>query len=274
MAWGLWEQRSEMTGKLADADLSRLARGGIAAFSSAEGVALFDVARTLDAPVVLPMRLDLAALAGGPGPVPPLLRGLVRTPVRPAARRATAAGATGGTAADGADGLMGRLAGLPDAERDRLLLELVRTEAARVLGCTDPHAIDVDRGLLELGFDSLTAVELRNRLGAATGLRLPATLLFDHPTPSAIAGHLAAKWPRRAGGRPGGLRRTGPAGVRTWRGGRGRAARTRLTARLQRPLVEAGPGPGSGAARARSPSSASASDDEIFDFIENELGLS
>ncbi|MFJ8677654.1 type I polyketide synthase [Streptomyces sp. NPDC093589] len=274
MAWGLWEQRSEMTGKLADADLSRLARGGIAAFSSAEGVALFDVARTLDAPVVLPMRLDLAALAGGPGPVPPLLRGLVRTPVRPAARRATAAGATGGTAADGADGLMGRLAGLPDAERDRLLLDLVRTEAARVLGFTDPHAIDADRGLLELGFDSLTAVELRNQLGRATGLRLPATLLFDHPTTSAIAEHLAAQvTPAEPAAVPLVFPELDRLESDLARVAGDEASRTRLTTRLQDLLSKLGQAQ-EAAGEGEVAELASASDDEIFDFIENELGLS
>ncbi|MER6366679.1 SDR family NAD(P)-dependent oxidoreductase, partial [Kitasatospora sp. NPDC001527] len=271
LAWGLWEQRSEMTGKLADADLSRLARGGIVAFSSAEGAALFDAARALDAPVLLPMRLDVAAQAGGPGPVPPLLRGLVRTPARPAARR-TAGG--GGTSADAADGLMRRLAGMADAERGRVLLDLVRNQAATVLGFTDPHAIDVDRGLLELGFDSLTAVELRNQLGRVTGLRLPATLLFDYPTTSAIAAHLAESvTPAEPAAVPLVFPELDRLEQDLPRVAADEAARTRLTTRLQDLLSKLGHAqdPVGDIAAAELDS---ASDDEIFDFIENELGLS
>jgi polyketide synthase 12 len=109
-----------------------------------------------------------------------MLQGLV--PRR--ARRAAAAG--------GATSLGERLSRLPEAERDQVLVDLVAGEAATVLRAQRP-AIDRDRTLRELGLDSLMAVELRNRLGAATGLRLPATLLFDHPTPAALARYLVAK---------------------------------------------------------------------------------
>ncbi|MER7708864.1 SDR family NAD(P)-dependent oxidoreductase, partial [Kitasatospora sp. NPDC097605] len=271
LAWGLWEQRSEMTGKLADADLSRLARGGIVAFSSAEGAALFDAARALDAPVVLPMRLDVAAQAGGPGPVPPLLRGLVRTPVRPAARRGAGGGGAG---ADAGDGLMRRLAGVSETERARVLLDLVRGQAAAVLGFTDPNAIDVERGLLEIGFDSLTAVELRNQLGRVTGLRLPATLLFDYPTTSAIAAHLAdSVTPAEAAAVPLLFPELDRLEQDLPRVAADEAARTRLTTRLQDLLSKLGHAqdPVGDVAAAELDA---ASDDEIFDFIENELGLS
>ncbi|MFB7469496.1 type I polyketide synthase [Kitasatospora sp. NPDC056184] len=270
LAWGLWEQRSEMTGKLADADLSRLARGGIVAFSSAEGAALFDAARALDAPVLLPMRLDVAARPGGPGPVPPLLRGLVRTPVRPAARRT----AGGGTAAEDAGGLMARLAGMSEAQRGRVLLDLVRSQAATVLGFTDPNAIDVDRGLLEIGFDSLTAVELRNQLGRVTGLRLAATLLFDYPTTSAIAAHLAdSVTPAEPAAVPLVFPELDRLEQDLPRVAADEAARTRLATRLQDLLSKLGHAqdPVDDLAEAGLDS---ASDDEIFDFIENELGLS
>ncbi|WP_157873243.1 type I polyketide synthase, partial [Streptomyces neyagawaensis] len=177
LAWGLWANKGGMSGGLDEADFRRIARGGIIAFSPAEGAALFDTANASSEPVVLPLRLDTTALAAQSGAdgVPALLRGLVR----PAARRSAAAGEA---APDAADTLRRTLAGQPEHRRLRTLLDLVRGHAAIVLGFPGPASVDAERGLLELGFDSLTAVELRNRLGAATGLRLPATLLFDHPT--------------------------------------------------------------------------------------------
>ncbi|MEU9032891.1 SDR family NAD(P)-dependent oxidoreductase, partial [Streptomyces sp. NPDC048383] len=182
LAWGLWAERSAMTGDLADTDRERIARAGVAALSSAEGLALMDTARTSGEATAVPMHLDLAALRQADASmVPPLLRGLVR----PAARRAAA---DRGPAP--ADGLTERLLPLTAAERDRLLLATVRVQVAAVLGFPGPDAVDPGRAFKELGFDSLTAVELRNRLGSATGVRLPATLVFDYPTPNALAAFL------------------------------------------------------------------------------------
>ncbi|MGM1062426.1 type I polyketide synthase, partial [Saccharothrix sp. Mg75] len=175
--WGLWATERGMSGRLTDADRRRIAWGGVVPFTAAEGLALFDRAVAADQPVVAPLRLDTAALAGQE--VPAFLRDVV-----PAATRPTAT-APGRDPAGPA-----RLRTLPPDRRRRALLDLVRTHVGTVLG-TPGTAFPAAKGLLDLGFDSLTAVELRNRLAAATGLRLPATLLFDHPTAGAIAGHLA-----------------------------------------------------------------------------------
>ncbi|KUJ66796.1 hypothetical protein ACZ90_32685 [Streptomyces albus subsp. albus] len=183
LAWGLWAEASGMTGGLEAADTSRMSRSGVLGLSSAEGLALFDAAHRVGEALLVPMRLDLAPLAGAPtGMVPALLRGLVRSGT---ARRT----AQTGTGADAAS-LVDRLLRLPEEERDPALLELVRTQVAVVLGHDSPDAVEAGRAFKDLGFDSLTAVEFRNRLGAAAGLRLPATLVFDYPSPTALAGYL------------------------------------------------------------------------------------
>ncbi|MFJ9113858.1 type I polyketide synthase, partial [Streptomyces sp. NPDC102283] len=186
LAWTLWEQPSALTGHLDADDVRRLARSGMPPLSTERGLALFDTALAVGRAALLPMRLDAAALrsAAADGSLPPLLRGLVRTQPR---RAATAAEAT---ADDNA--LRRRLAALDANGRTRLLVELVRTHAAAVLGHTSPDTLDPGRAFRELGFDSLASVELRNRLNAATGLRLPAGLVFDHPTPAALAEFLGA----------------------------------------------------------------------------------
>ncbi|AGP52920.1 type I polyketide synthase [Streptomyces rapamycinicus] len=270
-AWGLWAQRSEMTGKLAGADLNRLARGGIVPFSSEDGAGLFDAARAVDTAVVLPMRLDAAGLGARPGDVPALLRGLVRAAPATRPARRTAAGA--GAAPARPEGLKQHLTSLPDAERGRFLLDLVRTTVAGVLGFESVAAVEAERGLLDLGFDSLTAVELRNQLGKATGRRLPVTLLFDYPTSTAIAAYLEAEIAPEAF----------TAASMTFpeldalesnlaEVAADDEARTTLASRLQDLLERLGQGP-EDAEDAVAGRIDAASDDEIFDFIENELGL-
>uniref|UniRef100_A0AAU3GXX2 SDR family NAD(P)-dependent oxidoreductase n=1 Tax=Streptomyces sp. NBC_01401 TaxID=2903854 RepID=A0AAU3GXX2_9ACTN len=182
LAWGLWEQRSGMTGHLDARDVQRMSKGGMTPLGSDLGMALYDAAALLDEPLLLPADLDLSARRGR-GQVPALLRGLLRSPAR---RKAEALSGPSGSA------LPQRLAGLSASGREELLLDLVRGHAAAVLGHGSAATIDAGRAFKDLGFDSLTAVELRNRLSSATGLRLPATLVFDHPTATALARYLRA----------------------------------------------------------------------------------
>ncbi|WP_190046443.1 beta-ketoacyl reductase, partial [Streptomyces galbus] len=183
LGWGAWADDG-MAATLNAADLARLARTGIAALDPESGLRLFDAALALDVADVVPMALDTAGLRAAGGDIPAILRGLVRAAVRRTAQAGS--GPSAGSLAE-------RLAGLPEDRRDAFLLDLVRHEVAAALSYTDPGAVDARRGFRELGIDSLTAVELRNRLNKATGLRLPATLVFDHPTPEAVARLLLAE---------------------------------------------------------------------------------
>ncbi|MEU6541152.1 type I polyketide synthase [Streptomyces sp. NPDC047000] len=182
LAWTLWEGDGGMSGGLGADDVQRIAASGLPALTAEQGLALLDAALATDEPLLAPLRLDTAALRGaaGAGRLPVLLRGLVRVP----ARRTVAADA------GDAPRLAARLTGLEPAEQERLLLDLVRRHAATALGHGSAGAVGADQSFRDLGFDSLTSVELRNRLGAETGLRLPATLVFDHPRPAALARHL------------------------------------------------------------------------------------
>ncbi|MCQ9184320.1 SDR family NAD(P)-dependent oxidoreductase [Streptomyces sp. IBSBF 2953] len=177
LAWGLWAERSGITGHLGEADLARIERAGFAPLAVEEGLALFDACLAADRPVLLPMRLDTAPRPGRE--TPPLLSALVRTP-RPAARTAAAPAAT----------LRDRLLALPVAERDGMLLDMVRSHAATVLGHATADAVGAEHTFRDLGVDSLSAVELRNALSPLTGLALPPTLVFDYPTPAALAAYL------------------------------------------------------------------------------------
>ncbi|MFF3859306.1 type I polyketide synthase [Streptomyces sp. NPDC002209] len=182
LAWGLWEQTTGMTADLSSVDQARMSRGGALAISAVEGMELFDAAVVSGQALLVPIKLDLRGARAGAaagGGVPHLLRGLVR-----AGRQQARAGSTG----DG--GLARRLAGLAAAEQEALLLEVVRAQAAVVLGHSGPGSVRPEMAFKDAGFDSLTSVELRNRVREATGLKLPATLVFDYPTPLALARYL------------------------------------------------------------------------------------
>ena len=183
LAWGLWEADSAITAGLGQGGRARITRSGMTALADADGLALLDAAAGCPEPLLLAARLDLPRILGQAaraGAVPPLWRGLGGGPARPAAGAASAGG------------LQRQLAGLAAAEQDRVLTGVVRDHAAAVLGHASAAAVEPGRAFTELGFDSLAAVELRNLLSTVTGLTLPATSIFDYPTPVALAGYLRA----------------------------------------------------------------------------------
>ncbi|MFF9106483.1 thioester reductase domain-containing protein [Streptomyces rubrogriseus] len=179
LAWGLWSQTSGMTGHLDEADLKRIARSGFRPVESEQGPALLDIALTVGRAGLVATPMDLTALREQVQ-VPVLLSKLARTPVRRSAQNAEVSN----------ESLAERLAGVGDAEQREAVLGIVLGQAAAVLGHPDATGLDREQPFTALGFDSLTSVELRNQLGTATGLRLPPTLVFDHPTPAALAAYL------------------------------------------------------------------------------------
>ncbi|WP_435857838.1 SDR family NAD(P)-dependent oxidoreductase, partial [Streptomyces umbrinus] len=185
VAWGLWGEGQGMRRQLSAADVARVNRWGMLELTVAEGLRLFDTAVAATVPVPVAIHLDTAAIRARTDGIPHILRGLVRAPLRRAARSERATADTPALAA--------QLAGLSDADRERTVLDLVRTHVAAVLGHAAADAIEAERAFQELGFDSLTAVELRNRLQTATGLRVPATVVFDHPSSRALTDFLLAE---------------------------------------------------------------------------------
>jgi acyl transferase domain-containing protein/NADPH:quinone reductase-like Zn-dependent oxidoreductase/acyl carrier protein len=183
LAWGLWAQSSGMTGDLSEGDIARMARSGMRALASEEGMELFDIAVGDGEALMLPIPLEPAALRAQvrAGMLPALFSTLVRVPTT---RRSSGRHVS----------LARRLADAPQAEHEAIVLEVVRTQVAAVLGHASPERIDAHYTFKELGFDSLTAVELRNRLNTTTGLHLPATLIFDYPTPSQLASNLLGEF--------------------------------------------------------------------------------
>ncbi|MEK8173590.1 phosphopantetheine-binding protein [Streptomyces sp. M19] len=261
-----------MTGTLSDVDLERMAGSGMLPLSVEQGLELFDRALLADQAVVGLTRLDQAVLRSQ-GDLPPLMRSLVKGSV---VRRIA------DDRQKDADTFTDRWAALPAEERDRLLLDLVRGHAAAVLGHTSAHDIDSGQAFKQLGFDSLTAVELRNRLASATGLRLPATLVFDYPTIAELVGLLtgllgdALPGPEAAAGAQptagsvlSGLEQLSDQLTAVQAAGEDRQA---ITNRLRSLLTQW--------TRNDGPETGEPSDDhwetpdDVYQFIENELGIS
>ncbi|HEX6352609.1 type I polyketide synthase [Actinophytocola sp.] len=185
VAWGLWGEAGGMGGRLDEADVARIAATGLVPLTTEEGLARFDAALGSPEPVVVGVRVDAGALRKDPAGVPRPLLAL--------------AGTTPSRVPEPASGF---LAGVPEAERRAAVLDVVRTHAAAVLGYGSAEEIGPAVEFQQLGFDSLTAVELRNRLGAATGLRLPTTTIFDYPTSAALADHVLAELAGTANAEP------------------------------------------------------------------------
>ncbi|WP_326756098.1 SDR family NAD(P)-dependent oxidoreductase [Streptomyces hirsutus] len=186
LAWGLWAERSGMTGTLEESDLRRIARSGLRPMDTDHALALLDAALRAPEPWYAPADLDPNALRASDGTVPDLVRDLV--PDRTRRPAATTATDTPATPAGGE--LRARLARLAPADRHTPVLDAVLAQAALVIGHDSPDSLDPEGGFLDSGFNSLTAVELRNRIGALAGVRLPATLMFDYPTPERLAAYL------------------------------------------------------------------------------------
>ncbi|HEV7761623.1 MAG TPA: beta-ketoacyl reductase, partial [Acidimicrobiales bacterium] len=178
LAWGQWDEVSGTTAQMDEADLARLRGAGFIPLATAEALALFDAAVQRDDPVIVPIHVDMPALRGSArlGMLPGLWHRLAGSPVRHASSMAA-----GKPTMDRSE-LLRRLEAPSETERLRVLVGVVQAEVAAVLGHARSDAVETESVFKDLGFDSLTAVELRNRLNILTGLRLPATLAFDHPT--------------------------------------------------------------------------------------------
>ncbi|WP_237293460.1 type I polyketide synthase [Streptomyces katrae] len=268
LAWGPWAEGG-MIGRLDENDVRRFARSGMTPLQADQGLALFDRAGAAGRAVAVPIGLDPGTAAGRTGEVPPLLRALVRRPRRPSAARQT-------PAAESAASLRQRLLDTPGPERDTVLLDLIRGQAAAILGHASPHDVDVSRGFLDIGFDSLTAVELRTLLNAATGLRLPATLVFDHPTPEALAAHIRGELLQEeevtALGLLGEIDRLEKALAQVPADDEDRAKVTQRLRELQSAWTDVRSTPGGTSADEIEIGSATA--DDLFDLLDDELGLS
>jgi polyketide synthase 12 len=181
MAWGLWAQATGLTGSLTEQDLSRINRGGFRAMETHDALAMYDMALALGHPYALIAKMDMATLraAAAVAELPPLLRTML------AARRRV------DTRGFDASALTKKLVGLNEKEQYTVILDLIKSQIAAVLNYAGPEAVDADQKFMDMGFDSLSAVELRNRLKAtAGGAKLSTTVIFDYPTPAQLAEYI------------------------------------------------------------------------------------
>jgi len=260
IAWGLWGEATDMTEHLGEVGRLRMARAGVRPLSTTQGLALFDAAGRADGALAVAMSLDPAALRAQAraGTLPSLLSAVVRLPAHDAARTGAASSAT-------------RIASMSESERRRALLGLTLDHVAAVLGQASAEAVDADQAFKELGFDSLTALELRNRLGGELDLKLPATLAFDYPNATAVARYLTERLAFPAGTGVGSMdlelaeieRRLALVAA-------DESARPKLAARLQSLLGELT----AEQAVDGEDELASATAEEIFDLIDREIGSS
>jgi acyl transferase domain-containing protein/acyl carrier protein len=200
LAWGGWAQDTSLIDALADVDRMRLERSGLTPISAAQGLQLFDAARASGTPLLAPVGLSVPALRdqAAAGVLPAILRGLVQ-------QRGTEASSEGA--------FWKQLESLPDDQREAAVLELVRGQAAVVLGHQSAAEVDPDLVLQELGLDSLGTVELRNRIAASTGVQVSILALTDHPTLSGVAGYVLEQLDRTAGADDGEAGERSAAGV-------------------------------------------------------------
>jgi mycoketide-CoA synthase len=182
IGWGLWQKASALTQHLTAADLTRLRTHGLAPLTTDHALHLLDASPATARRTLLALPLDPDAMR----PTPALLRSLARAP------RRVPAVAEGGAGRAAAQDFAAELRARPEPERRAAALDLVRSNAAIVLGHSASERVRSDHTFKEQGFDSLTAVELRNLLTAATGLRLPGAMVFDYPTPAALAERIVA----------------------------------------------------------------------------------
>jgi polyketide synthase 12 len=257
LAWPLWQQTSTITQHLDPHHLTRIKQTGLTPLTTPQALTLLTTTLNHHTPTLIPAHIDTTKLRTT-NPLPPILHNLTRTP-RPTATPTPTPTPTQ------------QLTTLPEPELTRAIHNLLHTNIAAVLGHTTTDTPPMHRAFKELGFDSLTAIELRNRLNTATGLHLPATLVFDHPTPAAMAQYLADQL------RPAGAPEHPPAFSELERLEAAVAAiradsdeRKAITARLQA-LLWTLSGPPVEDAEADLDS---VTDDELFDVLDSELGIS
>ena len=185
IAWGLWQTSTGLAGDLDQATRARMSRTGVVPMAAERGLALFDSAVRLDLPHVVPVEFHIAELrrrdGAGPDDLSPLLRQLFRS-TRPASAAGSADTATWAR----------RLAKVPRDKQREMMRDLVTAQIVAVLGHSSADAVDPHQAFTDLGFDSLTVIELRNRLTTVTGLRLSTAVIFDHPNVDTLAEHLRA----------------------------------------------------------------------------------